>query len=88
MAPKRSESNFRIGELVRPSFNNESVYLFPRDPARTVAVGGIVGEFGPIWAREATGIVLETRGEGTWVRILVPSGCSGWIGEWNIDRVA
>jgi hypothetical protein len=85
---RKRNREIQPGWLVRPTFNNEYVLLFPRDPTLDVAVGGIVGEFGPIWAREATGIVLETRGEGTWVRILVPSGCSGWIGEWNIDRVA
>lgn len=88
MAPRRSNKKFYPGELVRPTFNNEHVLLFPRDPTVDVAVGGIVGEFGPTWAREATGIVLETRGEGTWVRLLVPGGSSGWIGEWNIERVA
>ena len=86
MAPRRNQKRFYIGELVRPSFDNESVYLFPRDPARTVAVGEIVGEFGPPWPRSSTGIVLETREDG-WLRLLVPTGNFGWIGEWNVDPV-
>ena len=86
MGPRRRESNFKIGELVRPSFDNESVYLFPRDPSRTVAVGEIISEFGPPWARESTGIVLETRDDG-WLRLLVPTGNCGWIGDWNVRSV-
>jgi len=85
VAPKRSESNFRIGELVRPSFNVESVYLFPRDPTRTVEVGDVIGEVGPTWHRNSTGIVLDTREDG-WVKLIVPGGACGWIGDWNLIR--
>lgn len=83
---RKRTTRFSTGELVRPSFDNESVYLFPRDPSLTVAMGEIVGEFGPPWPRSSTGIVLETREEG-WVRLLVPGGGSGWIGDWNLVLV-
>ena len=86
MQPRRRESIFYIGELVRPSFDNESVYLFPRDPALTLAVGDVIGQFGPPWPRESTGIILETRNDG-WLRLLVPGGNWGWIGDWNVRRI-
>lgn len=86
MAPRREERFFAIGDFVRPTFDNESVYLFPRDPTQTVVVGEIIHEFGPPWPRNSTGIILETR-LGGWVKLLVPSGGSGWIGDWNIVRV-
>lgn len=86
MAPRRNQKQFYVGELVRPSFDNESVYLFPRDPARTVAMGEIINEFKPPWPRSSTGIVLESREDG-WLRLLVPGGSWGWIGDWNVDPV-
>lgn len=86
MQHRRRESQFYVGELVRPSFGNESVYLFPCDPTQTLAVGEIINKFGPPWPRNSTGIVLDFR-DGGWVRLVVPGGGLGWIGDWNIVRV-
>jgi hypothetical protein len=86
VAPRRKNKRFYLGELVQPSFSNESVYLFPRDPTHTMGVEDVIGEFGPPWHRGSTGIVLETRENG-WMRLLVSSGNWGWIGDWNVDPV-
>lgn len=86
MLSRRREFNYKAGDLVRPTFDNESVYLFPRDPTQTVVVGEIIGEFGPPWPRNSTGIVLDRR-DGGWIRLIVPGGGCGWIGDWNIVPV-
>ena len=87
MLPRKFNTEHLLrGSFIRTKFDNDSVYLFPRDPARTVAVGDIVKEFGPPWPRGSTGIVLEARDDG-WVKILVPGGGMGWIGSWNIALV-
>jgi hypothetical protein len=78
-----------IGSLVRPTFSNEAVYLFPHNPVDNTRFGNTLDYQGSLWRRNSTGIVLEVLsgldGFG-WVRIAVPCG-TGWIGEWNITLV-
>ena len=76
--------SFSFGDLVRPVFDNETVYLFARDPEETIIIGDSIS-VGPAWKKNCLGVIVNTRGP--WVQILIDGGKLGWIGDWNVEKV-
>lgn len=78
------------GSLVRPAFDNESVYLYSDNPfatrgnempetLRSPSTARFV-----LWRKTEIGVVLEV--EQHWALILTHGGC-GWISVWNLRAV-
>lgn len=87
-----------VGSLVVPKFDNDFVILMNISPnlfrkenrfseslLETMARSTEDIKLNVIWKKKHTAVVIEI--EFQWMKVLVPDGNSGWIGEWNIEAI-
>lgn len=87
-----------VGGLVVPKFDNDSLILMNVSPnvfrkenrfseslLETMARSTEDINVNLIWKKNQTAIVVEI--EFQWIKVLVPAGGMGWIGEWNIESI-